>query len=864
MKSGVGYLTKRKQRKVIRFCRFDVNKDPDNFFRELVMLFNPWRDEFSEVENQNCEEIYKGNKQNIEALYKMYNSTDIDFNKILSELEERREFEMQDDEDNVDEEVEPTMACYDFIDDTIQPNIMVDIGQEAPGDNVKTFTVPDLMPNDEYFELCNSLNLKQRDYLMHTVNEMKATGDPFYHFISGGAGVGKSRLIKAIYQSIVRFSRQIPGPVELGEVVLIAPTGKAAHNIGGMTAHSAFFLPVTQGQASIKDLLAESLNTLQVKLNNMKLLIIDEISMMGSNQFANIHRRMKQIFRSDKPFGGKSVIVFGDFNQLRPVGDSYVFIPRKDPLASLVGNYLWQNFQLFELTEIMRQRDDLMFAEALGRLAKGMLTNDDTAMFKRRCFEIHENLPEEAKRAIHLFKTKAEVEQYNLKRVQELTNPDTEKINFKAIDKVVGASNLTDSKQALHALQKMPTDQTYGLPSTISLQKDVRYMVTVNINISDGLFNGASGVLKFVEISRHMPHAVWIEFDDPVVGSSARGDRKNVSEMLKLPLNWTPIQRTKKTFKTTKSGQAQICREQYPLIVAEGITIHKSQGQSMERVVVGLAKSMDRSLLYVALSRATSLNGLFMIGDFKPPHTPPHNYPPLAEMARMKLYATLSPKFVWMQHVQDNAIQIISHNVQSLRKHLQSITCDPVYLNSHLLLFQETWLVGNENCVIQGFKEVQRNYIGGRPAANGTIIYIKESFDSTADSSMIRKSGDQHIEITSCYINDVKIVNIYKNPTSTVHFLKTTILEKVDLFEHNNILLCGDFNTDFKKSTELENFLQSRFGLNLLSPKQPTTNGGTTIDAVFGRLETYVNHTSIYESLFSYHKPLVTRLYKKS
>lgn len=109
--------------------------------------------------------------------------------------------------------------------------------------------------------------------------------------------------------------------------------------------------------------------------------------MVGSNEFHSINRRMNQIFCSDKPFGGNPVVVFGDFNQLRPIGDGYIFVPRKDALASLVGNYLWQNFELFELFEIMRQKDDLTFAEALGRLAIGELTEEDIKMFKKRCFK---------------------------------------------------------------------------------------------------------------------------------------------------------------------------------------------------------------------------------------------------------------------------------------------------------------------------------------------------------------------------------------------------------------------------------------------------------------------------------------------
>lgn len=594
----------------------------------------------------------------------------------------------------------------------------------------------------------------------------------------------------------------------------------------------------------------------------MKLLIIDEVSMMGSNMFFSIHRRLCQIFRSDKPFGGKSVIVLGDFRQLRPVGDGYVFMPRKNPLASIVGNHLWQNFKLYELTEIMRQKDDLVFAEALGRLAEGTLTTQDVAMFEERCFKDHQSLPEEAKCGVHLFKTKLEVEHYNVLRVKELTKELSERINFKAIDKVIGAVSRRDNDQALNALEKLPTDQTYGLPAMISLQQEVRYMVTTNIDVSDGLFNGASGVLRFIELSRKGPQAVWIEFDDTTIGASARGDRKNLAESLKLSLNLTPIQRQKKVFKPTKSGQAYICREQYPLVVAEGITIHKSQGQSMSLVVVGLAKSMDRSLLYVALSRATALAGLFMIGKFKAPHKTPSNHPPTDEMTRLRLYAALAPKFEWMQKV-EGCTQIISHNVQSIRKHKRSIFSDPVYMNSHLLLFQETWALSHEDFILRGFDEIERNYFDGRPAANGTMIYASQKICSnvTGSKSIGSKSSNMHIEITACSFNDLKIVNIYNSPKSTINFLRATLLDSYDLFNHSNVLLCGDFNIDFSKPNCVEEFLRREYGLKLLSPKFPTTDGKTTIDAVFGKLESYKCHVNVYESVFSYHKPLVIRIY---
>ncbi len=99
--------------------------------------------------------------------------------------------------------IDETMAVHDYDDNVIQANVMIDIGEEI-GAVVKTFCIPDQLSDNKYFELCDGLNTKQRDYLMHLVNIFKMNELPIYHFITGGAGVGKSRLIKAIFQSILQ------------------------------------------------------------------------------------------------------------------------------------------------------------------------------------------------------------------------------------------------------------------------------------------------------------------------------------------------------------------------------------------------------------------------------------------------------------------------------------------------------------------------------------------------------------------------------------------------------------------------------------------------------------------------------------
>lgn len=576
--------------------------------------------------------------------------------------------------------------------------------------------------------------------------------------------------------------------------------------------------------------------------------------------------RLCQIFGSKEPFGGRSVIVLGDFWQLPPVGDMYAFKARKNPLEALVGNPLWEKFLLYELTQIMRQKDDLNFAEALGRFSEGVLTYEDISMFEKRCFRDHDVLPENAKKAIHLFRSNKEVEEYNMRRVNELSVDGGIKIQFEAIDKVVGKSSQREKQQALYSLANLPIKDTYGLSKSITLQSGVRYMITTNIDVSDGLFNGATGIMQYIEQGVNRPQTVWIQFDDPTIGVSARSERKIISDKLKLPANLTPVQRVVKTFQVTKKGQVQICREQYPLTIAEGITIHKSQGQSMSIVVVQLKKGMSRSLLYVAVSRAISLEGLFLIGNFYAPLQPKESDEVVKEMNRLRNYSMICPKYAFLRSVHEEIIQIISHNVQSIRKHFDSIRCDKIYTNSHILLFQETWVLSNEAFEIKDFREIVRNPLSGRSIAFGTMIYAKNSpfFNVEKNTAIAVKSNDQHIEITCCSVNEIKIINIYKNPCTTFEFFTETMSDYYHLFEGDNVLLCGDFNTDFTScSGNVESMLKKKFDLTLLSPRCSTTDKQTVIDAVFGKLNSYHIDVNIYESVFSYHKPLVIRLKAK-
>ena len=155
-----------------------------------------------------------------------------------------------------------------------------------------------------------------------------------------------------------------------------------------------------------------AINTLRAKLAGVKLFIIDEISMVSVKQLYDIDARLRQIYATTEDFGGRSVIVVGHLRQLPPVGGRLVFKdPIERPTGGIVGNYLWENFKLYELTEIMRQKGELEFCKALNNMSEGCMDEDDIALIRSLEIKGDRKPPNEA---IHLFKSNAECSKFNL------------------------------------------------------------------------------------------------------------------------------------------------------------------------------------------------------------------------------------------------------------------------------------------------------------------------------------------------------------------------------------------------------------------------------------------------------------------
>ena len=133
----------------------------------------------------------------------------------------------------------------------------------------------------------------------------------------------------------------------------------------------------------------------------MQVVFIDEISMVGSGMFNFLDLRLQQIMGTKEPFGGLSMITVGDLFQLKPVFDHWIFENSKDGYTALATNLWQQYFQMFELSKVMRQREDKDFAEILNRVREGNHTEADIRVSKERILNLSPQHPDYPINSVH-------------------------------------------------------------------------------------------------------------------------------------------------------------------------------------------------------------------------------------------------------------------------------------------------------------------------------------------------------------------------------------------------------------------------------------------------------------------------------
>nr|XP_034322603.1 ATP-dependent DNA helicase pif1-like [Crassostrea gigas] len=708
----------------------------------------------------------------------------------------------------------------------------------------------------EMLPLLRSLNERQRQifYAVHEWCIKKISGEnvePMHIFITGGAGTGKSHLIKTIHYEASRlFEKTLPSPNAIS-VILTAFTGTAAFNIGGNTIHHVFSLSKAL-PIPYQPLKEQSLCGIRTRLEYLQILVIDEVSMVYKRLLFYIHERLVQIKKCKKPFGGVSVIAVGDFYQLPPVKQ------RKDErLYKENGSYpidYWLDFfKIVELDEIMRQREDKAFATVLNSLrirTSEELISDDALSTLQEC--IREG-PDDV---LHVYSTNQEANEYNLKMLHrnceqlvEVQADDYQK------DKTTGKLTLRD--------KPLTSSRADGLSASLLLAVNARVMLTRNVSVEDGLVNGAMGYISnFVFKSKQPVNAVEVVeviFDSANIGK--------IQGKMTPKGNVVPIKRVEEEI--NEKNVKSVVRHQFPLKLSWACTAHKVQGMTTKSVVVNLDRTFSPGQAYVAISRVTSKDGLFIETNDE-------------SVLQKKIYADLDVKLAlksmeryildedWICNVAKNGNYktILLFNVQSLRGHFEEINCDNRLMKADFVCLTETWLKEEEDIQdieISGFDfhHVVRNQCYDdsedlmtrlRKAKGGGVgVYKKE----TKETILINALEYKNIEGITIEIHqeDIAIITLYRPSLLPVNNFLKTLLKVVDFYKRRycNLIIIGDMNEDAKMQGPIRSFLETMGFMQIVHFY--TTEGGTILDHVYvtDPLKTCVHKASFY---FSYHEAI--------
>lgn len=382
-------------------------------------------------------------------------------------------------------------------------------------------------------------------------------------FVTGRAGTGKSTLLS-------HFKK-----VSSKNIVVLAPTGVAAVNVGGATIHSFFgFKPdVTLEKAWAKAGKPKNPDLYR----HLDAIVMDEISMVRADLLDCVDAFMRRVCGTLQPFGGKRLILFGDLYQLPPVvtrDEDGIFRSRYEtPFFFSADSLSRLRLKLIELDHIYRQSDP-DFIAVLNAIRENMLTASHLTLLNTRVSPDYAPPPEEY--IVHLTGTNRDAEIYN---TYQLSSLDAEERSFLA--KSTGAFD----------------KRTQPAPRELVLKRGAQVMLTSN-DREKRFTNGTVGRVEDMDRQN----------GEPVISIRLQnGQLVDVG-----PNSWEMFTFSYHPKSRKITTEVAGTYTQLPLMLAWSITIHKAQGKTFDRVIIDLPHSFAHGQTYVALSRATSLSGIVL------------------------------------------------------------------------------------------------------------------------------------------------------------------------------------------------------------------------------------------------------------
>lgn len=428
--------------------------------------------------------------------------------------------------------------------------------------------------------------------------------------LTGQAGCGKSFLVRQIIALAQKMRWNVATTGMTGMAVQQLPD-----DCGASTLHS--FAGLGLGIETKPRLKKRWKNakpgrqaTMFSQWRGLDLLVVDEASRWGRRYFELVELSVRlgmqgggfpEAWRGHAPFGGVQVLVVGDWLQLGPVGDAALW-------SSIT---LWDamRFRCFQLTHQHRQSGDSQFASLLGRLRFGAPTTHDLSLlFSRQMAEIETDWGEvdHADLPVQLFPFHADVAKANAAALAGLDQPVVHTSN--AIDRVLERDGpvepgrrprwiISNQLTVAAALAKVKHIE-YDVPAKLEFKVGARYLLTENMEVSEGWANGT--ILTFCVVSRDGQGRD--EYGLRLPSKHGDGAWKYLSQFSRV-----------RRFPIDGHSGLRLSRTQHCLRLGYAATIHGAQGSSMDRVRIALGRTVAANgQAYTALSRARTLEGVYL------------------------------------------------------------------------------------------------------------------------------------------------------------------------------------------------------------------------------------------------------------
>ena len=611
--------------------------------------------------------------------------------------------------------------------------------------------------------------------IIKSENPVNRRPNPPHLMVHGGAGSGKTTVIRAVVSHVERILRKDGDESGLPYIIKCAPTGAAASLIEGMTLHKAFGFRFVRFN-SLPD---RDRDRKRTEMRNLKFVIIDEVSMMKADMLYQIDLRLQEVMgRPRVPFGGVCLMCFGDMLQLRPVLGNYIFQRPKEDTFSVVFDVAprWSMLKVINLEENHRQGDDKAYADLLLRMRTESHTEEDLKVLRKRVFK------------------KGHIWYKDVATTIVCTNAKAKEINDRELRKMEGEEMMFKAKHS-HALQpdyKPMIDEVGQVGKTsfvdeLVVKKGCPVMLVSNIDVADCLSNGQLGTLvDTVKGANGVVKWLMIKFKNVNVGKEWRQRHPGLAEIYP---GCTGVEKLSWDYNLKEEGPRHINIYQFPIKVAFAVTAHKIQGQSIlkpAKVAVDLAGTKSSSQAYVMLSRVEDIEQIGIMGDFKESNVRIDKNA-LAELQKMNERSMNRNPTPWRDGKE--AVRIAALNVMNLRNNHRYLVQDPTLRFADIVCVSETWLSdGADGFTMEGY-EVAYNSVG--PGKGVAAFYKAEIFNQRTDC---RLEGAQMSMFES---PEVDVIIVYRSQGQNLE----EIADKVDVWRDpaKVTVVCGDMNVCLKK-----------------------------------------------------------------